>query len=107
MDESDEPASRIFAFEDVCADIQKELFLSARITLLYKSIKKDLRSFLVQWYYNICVKDNQYTFDTTDMFENITSNYSVFDYLYIVFMAQIKFLSANVKSVLKKCLKFK
>lgn len=112
MNMSDEPTKGgyniFYAFAVVYVDLLKDLMKSGRITFsTYKSVKKDLRSFLVQWYYNICVKDNQYTFDTTDMFENITSNYSVFDYLYIVFMAQIKFLSANVKSVLKKCLKFK
>lgn len=110
MDMSDEPTKGgyniFYAFAVVYVDLLKELMSSGRITFFtYKSIKKDLRSFLVQWYYNICVIDNQYTFDTTDMFENITSNYTVFDYLYIVFMAQIKFLSAGVKSVLKKVFK--
>ena len=77
MDMKDDPTKggyNIFhTFAVVYLDIIKDLENRKRISnQTFVSIKNDLRRFLIEWYYNLCVAKTQYRFETTDKYKNIT-----------------------------------
>lgn len=106
MDMKDDPTKggyNIFhTFAVVYLDIIKDLENRKRISnQTFVSIKNDLRRFLIEWYYNLCVAKTQYRFETTDKYKNITTYYSTLDYFYIAGVCYYRHLRDNIKNIFK------
>lgn len=97
MDMKDEPTKggyNIFhTFAVVYLDLLKDLENRGRITsATFKSVKQDLRIFLISWYYTIFEVPNQLTFGTEDYKKYILTYYNFWDYLYIKTRAKMRMI---------------
>lgn len=78
-------------FAVVYLDLLKDLENRGRISAMtFKQVKKDLRSFLADWYFKILIEPNHYTFETDGLKRHILTYYNHFDYLYIVNRARLR-----------------
>ncbi|MCQ2214307.1 MAG: glycosyltransferase [Bacteroidales bacterium] len=102
MDEIEEPNkggyNLFHAFSVIYLDILKELENERRISsVTFQKIKRDLRCFLSDWYYNIKIAHNQYTFDVGGFREHISVYYSYADYMFIVLRAILKAVRVKIR----------
>lgn len=105
MDMAEEPTKggyNIFhTFAVVYLDLLKDLENRGRITnATFKSVKKNLRSFLSQWYYILLYTPNHFTFSTNNYKTHILTYYSHYDYWVIKFKGV--FYKLAYKILLKK-----
>lgn len=98
MDEPTKGSYNIFhTFAVVYLDLLKDLENKGNITAAtFQSVKKDLRVFLTDWYYNLFYHPNQYTFGTDDCKKHILTYYSYYDYLVIKYKSMIKGVLSKV-----------
>lgn len=107
MDMEDDPQkggyNLFHTFAVVYLDIIKDLEKRHRIaSQTFVSIKNDMRNFLIEWYYNLCVAKTQYRFEFTDKYKHITTYYSTLDYTYIVGVAHYRYIRNCVKNIYRR-----
>lgn len=90
-------------FAVVYLDLLKNLQNRGRITsVTFNCVKKDLRDFLSDWYYNIFIAPNLYSFYTEDYKKHILVYYNKFDLLYIKMRAGLRKVLHNGKQTVRK-----
>lgn len=110
MDMEDDPTKggyNIFhTFAVVYLDLIKDLENRNKISnQTFLSIKNDLRGFLIDWYYNLCVANTQYRFETSGKYKNITTYYSRLDYFYIVVVSYYRYFRDGFKNIFRCLIK--
>lgn len=106
MNMEDEPTKggyNIFqTFAVIYLDLLKDLENRERITVgTFKSVKRDLKVFLSQWYYNLFCRPNQFRFSTDNYRAHILTYYNYFDYLTIILKGQYYKLADKIKRRIK------
>lgn len=106
MDEPTKGGYNFFhTFAVVYLDLLKDLQNRGRITsVTFNCVKKDLRIFLSDWYYNIFIAPNQYTFATEDYKKHVLVYYNRFDLLYLKMRAELRRVLHNGKQTVRKIL---
>lgn len=85
-------------FAVIYLDLLKDLESRGRISnTTFKSVKRDLRSFLVDWYYRIFKVSNKFTFGTQDYKKHILTYYSLWDLYYIKTRATLRKIKEEVR----------
>ena len=90
-------------FAVVYLDLLKDLQNNGRITSrTFDCVKMDLRGFLSDWYYNIFIVPNQFTFTTDDYKKHISVYYNKFDLFFIKIRARLRSVLHNSKQTVRK-----
>ncbi|MFZ0596871.1 MAG: glycosyltransferase [Flavobacterium sp.] len=68
-------------------ELEKKSIISSNT---FKKIKSDLfNNFFVEWYFNTKIKNNNYTYDLTDIRGSIKEYYSINEYYYLIFLSYL------------------
>lgn len=87
-------------FAVVYLNILKDLETRERITsCTFRVVKRHLRKFLANWYYNLLCVDNQYTFTTDDYKKHILKYYNHMDYFIIKY--RVRFVRGLKKLLIR------
>lgn len=80
-------------------ELQKKAIIS---TITFNKIKSDLFNiFFVEWYFNTKIRNNNYSYDLTDIKGSVKEYYSIREYYYLIFLSYFLYIKLVTSKILK------